>query len=194
MPFFYELIYKLIKKGFEAIVINRRTISSSWKKDDEIELIYSEVGKIHPGSDCFIIKRSLLERFIQSEACLGALCIMKSLIYNMVALTDKMVIIPDAHATFHIGDDRIWRDPVFREYAIHNENEALKVATNLINISPIYKKRLKAFSLERNEELLFDLVGVDKLDKYYRKTKLLVKSIIKRVIINIYCYFSSLKK
>ncbi|NIQ17178.1 MAG: hypothetical protein GTO02_23195 [Candidatus Dadabacteria bacterium] len=119
---------------------------------------------------------------------------MKSLIYNMVALTDKMVIIPDAHATFHIGDDRIWRDPVFREYAIHNENEALKVATNLINISPIYKKRLKAFSLERNEELLFDLVGVDKLDKYYRKTKLLVKSIIKRVIINIYCYFSSLKK
>jgi len=160
MPFFYEMLRELTLKGFDAIVINRRTVSKFWGKDSASTLMYSDVGKTHPGTDCFIFRRKILDDFVESETCLGAIGVMKSLLYNLAALSECMVIITDAHATFHIGDDRVWTDQEFNEYATHNHNEAIKVAKNIIKISPVYRKRLQDFVLERNEIFLFDLLDL----------------------------------
>lgn len=144
--------------------------------------MYADTGILHPGTDCFIIKKSIYEKFIQSDACLGALCVMKSLLYNMVAMSEKMVIIPDAHATFHIGDDRLWKNSDFDEYALHNERQAKMVALKLINISNKYKEKLKHYSLERNEIILFDLVGVSKVYKVLFIVKLRLKQYAIRLL------------
>lgn len=66
LPFFYNVVTEIIEEGHDAFTINRRTIYSSRVEVKDLPLLYSEIGVPHPGTDCFIFKRSLYPRF-----CLG---------------------------------------------------------------------------------------------------------------------------
>ena len=61
MPFFYDAVFEYLKKGHDALVINRRRIPAVYKSIDELPLMYAQLGKSHPGFDCFVIKTELLE-------------------------------------------------------------------------------------------------------------------------------------
>ena len=62
-PHFYTEVAKLIEQGYDAFIINRRTIPDHYKDISEIPQMYAEKGEPHPGQDCFVFKRSLYEKF-----------------------------------------------------------------------------------------------------------------------------------
>ncbi|HNS42093.1 MAG TPA: hypothetical protein PKN22_04985, partial [Taishania sp.] len=55
-PYFYDTIFKYIEQGHDAIVINRRRISDKRRTLQDLPLMYADMGKSHPGFDCFVIK------------------------------------------------------------------------------------------------------------------------------------------
>lgn len=187
MPFFYQTVSDIVQKGFDAVIINRRTVDQVWGTSNNFGLMFSDIGNKHPGSDCFIIKKSLVKKFVRSECCLGVITVMKSLMINMAAVAEKMVIIADAHATFHIGDDRRWSNPRFKPYANHNRSEAERIARELIAASVEYRAKLQEYALEKNEGLLLKLLGIEKskptriLNRIARKLLATIKPLLKKI-------------
>lgn len=127
MPFFYLSIAELIKQGYDAFVINRRTISKRFNSLNQLNLIYSQVGEKHPGYDCFVFKRDLYSKFRLGKACIGANWIGRILITNLICHAKKFRVFEDLHLTFHIGDDRSWKVPKYKDYDKHNESELHKI-------------------------------------------------------------------
>lgn len=187
MPFFYQTVSDIVQKGFDAIVINRRTVDQAWGETDNFGLMFSDIGKKHPGSDCFIIKKSLVKQFVRSECCLGVITVMKSLMINMAAVAEKMVIVADAHATFHIGDDRRWSNPRFKPYANHNRSEAQRIAKELLAFSPEYKEKLQEYAIQKNEGMLLKMLGLEStistrmIDRLNRKLLSIFKPLLKKL-------------
>ncbi len=70
-PHFYTEVAKIIEQGYDAFVINRRTIPDKYKDISEIPLMYAEKGKPHPGQDCFVFKRSLYPKFYLETHAIG---------------------------------------------------------------------------------------------------------------------------
>ncbi|MCP5054021.1 MAG: hypothetical protein GY940_43030, partial [bacterium] len=71
-PYFYPAVSAIIQQGYDAFVINRRTIPTNYKSLEEIPAMYTEIGEFHKGWDCFIFERSLYPRFQLGTACIGA--------------------------------------------------------------------------------------------------------------------------
>jgi hypothetical protein len=161
MPFFYQTITDILNKGFDAVVVNRRSVDHDLHGEDNYGLLLSSMGKKHPGSDCFVVKKDLVDKFVRSQCCLGVINVMKSLMFNMAATAEKMVIVADAHATFHIGDDRRWTNEKFKPYTSHNRSEAERVARELIAYSPEYKRKLQDYAIQKNEGMLIKLLGLE---------------------------------
>lgn len=105
MPYFYDTVFKLLDEGHDALVINRRRLSHNYSKIEELPLMYADLGKSHPGFDCFVFKNSLLEKFILDEICVGISFLEATLIHNMFSFADNPLYLPDQHLTFHIGMD-----------------------------------------------------------------------------------------
>lgn len=126
MPHFYLFVSQKIKEGFDSFVINRRTIS----KDHNINTLgtaYSEYGCDHPGYDCFIFKREMFNDMELGNICIGAAYIGLALFLNLNLLSNKFVEFGDEHLTFHIGNDKVWKNPENSMYEAHNKNEFEKV-------------------------------------------------------------------
>lgn len=153
MPHFYGFAAGLIRKGYDAVIINRRTIPAIHTDPAGLPFMYSELGRSHPGLDCFVFRRALMDRFVPSRACIGAGFVMRSLLFNLVATAGRMAILVDAHATFHVGDDRIWADPVYADYEAFNKNEALGVL-NAFCRDPHLHRRFVAFARQAGENWL----------------------------------------
>lgn len=133
MPHFYLSVNKLLEKH-DALVINRRTISK-FESIEELPLMYAEVGKKHPGYDCFVFSRKAYERFELGDVCIGAV-LMDALFYaNVLGFSERFHEAKDADMTFHIGDDRVWDNPANRPYLLHNADQleaaVLKLHENL---------------------------------------------------------------
>lgn len=127
MPQFYIVIKKIIEQGFDAFVINRRSISNNYTDIKDIHFMYSEIGEPHPGFDCFIFKKEMYGKFYLGNACVGANWIGRVLITNLIANANEFKIIDNLHLTFHIGDERSWKQSDYYKYDRHNENELYKV-------------------------------------------------------------------
>ncbi|SDL61414.1 hypothetical protein SAMN05421823_10751 [Catalinimonas alkaloidigena] len=140
MPFFYEAIAKIIEQGYDAFVINRRTISKDFTQPEELPLMYAEVGKKHPGFDCFVFRRSLYPQFILGDACLGANWIGRVLIVNLMAFANKFRVFEQAHLTFHLGDDRSWRNPDFADYDAFNRQALITIIHQLLEKPHVQQK------------------------------------------------------
>lgn len=103
MPFFYDSVRQIIELGHDAVIINRRRLKNTYSKIEELPLMYADPGKSHPGFDCFIFHKSLLDKLILDNICVGISFLEVSLIHNLLAFAEKPLYVPDAHLTFHIG-------------------------------------------------------------------------------------------
>ncbi|MCU0289197.1 MAG: hypothetical protein MUF15_22730 [Acidobacteria bacterium] len=126
-PYFYRVTADIIRQGYDAFIINRRSIPGYYASIEEIPLMYAEIGEKHPGWDCFIFKRDLYPRFELGNACIGADWIGRIILTNLISLSQKFTIFTDLQMTFHIGDRRVWQSDEFSDYAEHNKEECRKI-------------------------------------------------------------------
>lgn len=127
MPHFYLAIQQLIDLGYDAFSINRRIIDRKYQQVSEISLMYGEVGKPHGGHDCFIFKRELYPNFYLANICVGIQFIGLSLVLNCLSNSSKFRIFEDLHLTFHIGEDKRWKNDIINDYRLHNAQERQKI-------------------------------------------------------------------
>jgi hypothetical protein len=153
MPYFYTFLYHMLRFGFDSLAINRRTISSAYREASDLPIMYADMGRPHPGLDCFIFRRDLFQRFVPFHSIVGMGFVMRGLLFNLVATSEKMAIVTDAHATFHVGDDKSWEDPIYTDYIAFNKEEALAVWRAQAR-DPKVEERLKLFARQTNESWL----------------------------------------
>lgn len=152
MPQFYAAVADMLKNGYDALLITRRGISTKYTNVDELPLMYSDFGKPHPGFDCFIFKRELLNKIILENICLGVSFSEVALTHNLIAFAEKLKVADDVHLTFHIGTEVM--PPLEPESFAHNKKEyqqkiypRLKPLLDIRKFPyselPIYKRVLK---------------------------------------------------
>lgn len=124
MPYFYAAISKIIKKGYDAFVINRRTIPTTYKGVEDIPLMYAAAGDSHKGFDCFVFKKELYPEFELGNVCIGIQAVGRLLVWNLASAAKKFKEFKNSHLTFHIGNDRIWQKDRYADYKKHNMQEA----------------------------------------------------------------------
>lgn len=137
MPFFYETIASYVERGHDAIVINRRRISSRYLQEKDLNAMYAEAGKTHTGYDCFVFSRELLSKFILKDIFIGTPPSGNDLFYNLFTFAKNPVLFAEKHLTFHAGMDlhKPWGDAGVNA---HNQKEfllLLKELKPLIDIS-----------------------------------------------------------
>ncbi|MFE4105688.1 hypothetical protein [Almyronema epifaneia] len=120
MPHFYLTVAQLIQQGYDAFVINRRTISSTYQTPTELPLMYAEVGKAHPGHDCFIFKREAGANYQLDHVCIGISLVGKALLINLISHAQRFAEFRHFHLTFHLGNDTIWQSEKLDDYTRHN--------------------------------------------------------------------------
>jgi len=136
VPHFYRAVDVILARGYDSLVINRRTLTG-WPIDpDLVDLMALDQGKPHEGYDCFVFPRKWLAGFARNNAVVGAGGVMQSLIYNLVAKAENMLFLGDVHLTWHLGDDKIWSVPHLRDYIEHNWTEAIKTLYKLASDNP----------------------------------------------------------
>jgi hypothetical protein len=125
-PYFYQVVGKIIEQGYDAFIINRRTIPGHYKSMEDIPLMFAEIGEKHPGWDCFVFASDLYPKFRLGNACIGTDWIGRMMITNMASLAKRFKVFKDLQMTFHIGDERVWGKDDFSDYAAHNKEECRK--------------------------------------------------------------------
>jgi FkbM family methyltransferase len=150
MPHFYEFVSTILDLGFDTLVINRR-LTGTFPADTRWgALLESDYGGPHPGFDCFVFPTRFGARMVRSDACVGAGHVMRSLLYNLVALSENMLILTDVHATYHIGSDSDALRPEHDDYVQFNQDNAKDVLNALIE-NPIARRRLRDFCRNHGE-------------------------------------------
>lgn len=108
-PHFYAYVQKKIQEGHDAIVINRRRIAWQKKKaynlEEDILEYFGAIGKSHPGFDCFVFKKELIQKFILGNICIGISFLETSIIHNIAAFAEKPIYVFDQDITFHLGTE-----------------------------------------------------------------------------------------
>jgi hypothetical protein len=134
-PVFYNAVKALIaREGFDALVINKRRVDIRYQKVAELPLIFAQLGKSHPGFDCFVFKRALYPKMRFEQICLGVPGIGISLAHNLFALADNPRYFDNLHLTVHAG---MWVMPKRpKDTFMHNRKEYAKVTKYL---RPKYK-------------------------------------------------------
>ncbi|MCD8528786.1 MAG: hypothetical protein LRY27_02145 [Chitinophagales bacterium] len=121
MPYFYKYVTEKINEGHDALVINRRRLLSHYKNAEELPLMYADLGASHPGFDCFVFKRELLDKFVLADICVGISFIGVALAHNIFTWAKNPLFVADKHLTFHIGTDvLVPRNNIFYK---HNRQE-----------------------------------------------------------------------
>lgn len=175
MPYFYLTVKEYVKEGHDAIVVNRRGISSSLNSSSELYKMYAELGDPHPGYDCFVIKRELLPKFVLGNICTGVAFLEVALMHNIIAFSNNPLYLTHHHLTFHIGREVM---PPLNEVAYkHNRNEyeqniypKLKSHLSLdkypYSLLPLYKRLLKwALNPVFRTHLMAEMEGKNMLRK-----------------------------
>jgi hypothetical protein len=146
----------MTEMGYDAFVINRRTIGKEHYHVQDLDLMYCEIGEKHPGYDCFVFKKSLYPIFKLGTACVGANWIGRVFLVNLICHSGNFKIFDNSHLTFHLGDDRSWQDPDLNDLHVHNEGELHKVlleyqAEKLIQDKPLVQRFLQ--DIEGRQEI-----------------------------------------
>ncbi len=150
MPFFYASVSDLISQGYDAIMVNRRTIPNDFTSPKELTKMYMKVGKPHNGIDCFIFKRALFPSFLFSNSFVGAGPVGLIIAANLVVACEKLIWIEKADLTFHLGNERVWANDEMKDYRMQNYEEYNCVLSNLLSSlpdSPLAEIKRSALSL-----------------------------------------------
>jgi hypothetical protein len=109
-PWFYVTAGRFLQAGFDSLIINRRTVHQETTASScmPVELLMAESGITHPGLDCFVFPRQWLVRMMPTHAVVGRGAVMRSLLFNVVAIAEKLLVLSHAQLTYHFGDDRPW--------------------------------------------------------------------------------------
>ena len=102
-PYFYEAVDRHVRSGADVLIINRRRIADSGQTADDLALILAQVGRSHPGFDCFVMHRSLVPKLLLDGICVGVPFVEAALLYNLLAVAADARILTDAHLTVHLG-------------------------------------------------------------------------------------------
>ena len=151
MPHFYGGLQRLLNLGFDSLIINRRTIPKYGFDPQMIPLMFAEYGQSHPGLDCFVFPRRLFDRFVRSNVCVGAADVMRALLFNLVALSQRLLILRDVHLTFHLGDDQTWNIPELMDYREHNYRCSQEVLIGH-SVDPQRRDLLRSFCVAHQEQ------------------------------------------
>jgi hypothetical protein len=131
LPHFYTSVASLVDAGYDAFVINRRTIPARYTEPSQLPLMYAEVGEPHRGWDCFIFRRDAYPHYRLGTVCLGAPRMGLALLANLIAYAEHFSEFKDQHLTFHLGNDRGWSGTAHADYAAHNTRQLLEVLAEL---------------------------------------------------------------
>jgi hypothetical protein len=108
-PHFYSFIKQKIEEGYDAFVINRRTVGAGHTLKTLAEA-YAEIGEAHPGYDCFVFKKDHYADYFLDHICVGAVYVGLALYLNLRLCSTSFLEVPNQKLTFHIGNDQIWKD------------------------------------------------------------------------------------
>lgn len=125
-PAFYRRVAEYIADGHDAIVINRRTISKRISGLDQLGEAYGQIGQPHPGFDCFVFRRDLVEKFDLYDTLVGVHLIGRMLIWNLLKHARAPLVEKQEHLTFHIGDDVPSKDVGEIATIAHNFRQAAR--------------------------------------------------------------------
>ena len=132
VPGFYGFLEEIFARGADCAIINRRTISGIYKDERDLPLMACETGSAHPGFDCFAFRGRLREALLPFNSCIGIGGVMLPLVHQLLARAERPVVLLDAHATYHLGDDRQWLSEAFADYAVHNWREVDRIFRALL--------------------------------------------------------------
>jgi hypothetical protein len=150
-PYFYRCIRDLIAHGFDAITVNRRTIGDRARYPVCSSLALAETGLDHRGFDCFVFPKVAYTDYVRSQTCIGRGGGMaRSLLYNMVARAEYMVMLKNVALTYHFGNDRTWASAMYADYTEFNQRQFLSVLDRLVEREPA-RRRLHAFCIAHRE-------------------------------------------
>lgn len=133
MPHFYLLVKSIINDGLDSFCINKRIMPEALNTIKALPLIWSGLGEVHAGHDCFVFKREIYPKFDMGKICMGTPWSEAVLITNLVAYAKIFQVFKNAHATFHLGDRRVWLPHDYNDYRINNTNEFARVLRKLSN-------------------------------------------------------------
>jgi len=119
LPSFYDFIFDKIKLH-DAVIINRRRIHKG-HIEGPIADIYADLGLSHPGFDCFVLHRTLLDLFDMGQICIGIPFLESSFTHHIAALAKSPFYVLDQHLTTHIGLEVMPK--IEKDYYWHNRNE-----------------------------------------------------------------------
>jgi hypothetical protein len=122
-PDFYLTVQEFVEQGFDAFVINRRTIPNTYTAVTQLPQMWAEAGESHRGWDCFVFRRDFYPKFVLGDICIGAPRVGLALLANLTATTNRFREFKEEQLTFHLGDDRSLKNSPFRAYADHNTRE-----------------------------------------------------------------------
>ncbi|PBQ30967.1 hypothetical protein CNR22_04010 [Sphingobacteriaceae bacterium] len=119
-PNFYKAVNDFIEQGHDAFIINRRRLPAIYKNKSDLELIYKEKGKAHPGFDCFVFRRAIYPKLKLNGICIGVPFVEISFSQNLFALSTHFKLFDNEHLTFHIGME-IFKKRAPQEYFHYNQ-------------------------------------------------------------------------
>lgn len=125
-PNFYIRVNEIINQGFDSFIINRRRLSDKYKSIGDLEKIYLEKGKKHPGFDCFVFHRSIFPKLKLEGICIGVPFIEISFSQNLFSLSKQFSLIDNEILTFHLGME-IYKKRAPKEYFKYNKIQFWKV-------------------------------------------------------------------
>ncbi len=129
-PDFYLQVNEFINQGYDAFIINRRRLSSKYNSVNDLERIYKDKGKPHPGFDCFVFHRSMFPKLKLDGICIGVPFIEISFSQNLFALSNNFKLFDKEYLTFHIGEE-IFKKRAPKEYFKYNQKQFWKLVPQL---------------------------------------------------------------
>jgi len=133
MPHFYLSIGKYLNDGYDALVINRRTVQEQYDSINDLPNIYAEIGEIHKGYDCFVFSKRILSKLELGKIAIGAPGVGIALFVNLYCLSKQFLLLDDHHLTFHIGNDKEWNNEKFADYRDYNKKQLEAIYHTLRN-------------------------------------------------------------
>jgi len=120
-PYFYQCLATYIREGYDALIVNRRRIPETYTKRSQLSSMSLELGKSHPGFDCFVFHRNLLSKFQLGEICIGVPFIGIGLSQNLFCYAENIKMLINSHLTLHIGME-LFMKRAPKEYFLHNKH------------------------------------------------------------------------
>jgi hypothetical protein len=145
-PFFYRFVQEALAAGYDALIINRRTVHDF---DPSLPSLAAaaDLGDNHPGLDCFVFPAAWVHDFVRNNACVGIGYVMRGLLMNLVARAEALLVLTEAHLTYHYGDDRPWSAENMKHLQDHNFREAESVYATLAKDKSIEKRLSELFEI-----------------------------------------------